>query len=223
MTADARQTQSRKPAGGRPSAVAPVRLRRLNRRQVEGVREDLADLYAESRATEPGDAYLRPSRQSFLNRLTTDMRRPGFAMVIGETDGLMGCAFGFPVRGDGSWWFGLAGTLPRGIGQLTVSGGVFAFGAIMIRPHPQDRSLARRVQERLLTDHRASLGATLVDRADGPTLAAIRSWGWQDIGELHRRAGPTTFRALVLPGGERTAARPTGLVTMPGSGGPGGV
>ncbi|AVH57496.1 hypothetical protein C4B68_18840 [Streptomyces dengpaensis] len=203
--------------------MAPVRLRRLNRWQVDSLREDLADLYVESRATAPGDPYRRPSRQDFLNRLTTDMRRPGFAMVIAEMDRLMGCAFGFPVRDDGSWWLGFEGPLPRSIEQLTVSCSVFAFADIMIRPHPQDRGLARRVQARLLTDHQASLGTTLVDRADRPTLAALHSWGWMDVGELRRPAGPTTFRALVFPVGERTTARMDGLVTMPGGGGSGGA
>ncbi|MBZ9639213.1 hypothetical protein [Streptomyces sp. PSKA30] len=223
MTAEPGRGQSRKPGDGEPSAVAPVRLRRLNRWLVEGLREDLVALYVESRATAPGDPYRRPSRQNFLNRLTADMRRPGFAMVIAETDSLMGCAFGFPVRGDGSWWLGFDGALPRSIEQLTVSGNVFAFADILIRPYPQDRELAHRVQERLLTDHQASLGAALVDRADRPTLAALRSWGWLDIGELRRPAGATTFRALVLPLGERTTARLEGLVTMPGGGGPSGV
>ncbi|MDF3145215.1 MULTISPECIES: hypothetical protein [unclassified Streptomyces] len=222
MTAEPGRGQSRKPGDGEPSAVAPARLRRLSRWLVEGLREDLARLYVESRATAPGDPYRRPSRQNFLNRLTVDMRRPGFAMVIAETDSLTGCAFGFPVGGDGSWWLGFDRALPRGIEQLTASGSVFAFAAILIRPHPQDRELARRVQERLLTDHQASLGTTLVDRADRPTLAALRSWGWLDVGELRRPAGATTFRALVLPFGERTTARLEGLVTMPGGGGPGG-
>ncbi|MFI7013366.1 hypothetical protein [Streptomyces sp. NPDC050164] len=151
------------------------------------------------------------------------MRRPGFAMVIAETDSVMGCAFGFPVRGDGSWWLGFAGAMPRSIEQLTVSGNVFAFADILIRPHPQERELVRRMQKRLLSDHQASLGATLVDRADRQALAALRSWGWLDIGELRRPAGATTFRALVLPFGERTTARLKGLVTMPGGGGPRGV
>ncbi|MER5184666.1 hypothetical protein ABT009_41290 [Streptomyces sp. NPDC002896] len=60
-------------------------------------------------------------------------------MVIAGTDSLLGCAFGFPVRGDGSWWLGFKGPLPRSIEQLTVSGSVFAFADIMIRPGPQDR------------------------------------------------------------------------------------
>ncbi|MGW7403358.1 hypothetical protein ACWGI9_06425 [Streptomyces sp. NPDC054833] len=185
---------------------------------MEGLREDLADLYVESRATAPGDPYRRPSRQNFLDRLTADMHRPGFAMVIAETDSLRGCAFGFPVGGDGSWWLGFEGILPRSVGQLTVSSSVFAFADILIRPHPRDRELSRRMQERLLTDHQASLGATLVDQADRSTLAVLRSWGWLDIGELRRPLGVTTFRALILPLGERTTAR----LEMPGGDGPGG-
>jgi hypothetical protein len=35
--------------------------------------------------------------------------------------------------------------------------------------------------------------------------------------------GATTFRALVLPLGERITARLEGLVTMPGGGGPSGA
>ncbi|SOD68653.1 hypothetical protein SAMN06272781_1699 [Streptomyces sp. 1222.2] len=183
--------------------MAPTRLRRVDRCLVESLREELMDLYGASRATTPGDPYRRPGRQDFSDRLTTDMRRPGFTMVIAETDGLTGCAFGFPVCGDGSWWLGFEGTLPRRVGQLTVCGGVFAFADIMIRPHPQDRVIARRVQERLLTDRQASLGATLVDHADRPTLSALRSWGWLDIGELRRPLAATTLRALVYPLGDR--------------------
>ncbi|MEV6172920.1 hypothetical protein AB0L99_32510 [Streptomyces sp. NPDC051954] len=37
--------------------------------------------------------------------------------------------------------------------QLAGFGGVFAITEILDRPHPQDRSVARRLHERLLTDH----------------------------------------------------------------------
>ncbi len=223
MKAEPGRGQTRKPGDGELSAMTPVRLRRLSRWLVEDLREDLAGLYVGSRATPPGDPYRRPSRQNFVDRLIVDMRRPELAMVIAETDRLMGCAFGLPVQCDGSWWLGFEGTLPRSVGQLTVSGNAFAFTGILIRPHPQDRGLARQVQERLLTGHQAMLGATLVDRADRPTLAAFRSWGWLDIGELRRPLGAATLRAPVFPLGERTTVRLEGLVTMPGDGGPGGA
>ncbi|MFJ4567300.1 hypothetical protein ACIP4U_27100 [Streptomyces caelestis] len=120
-------------------------------------------------------------------------------MVIAETDHQVGCAFGFPVGSDGFWWFGFDGALPQSIEQLTASGGVFAITNILVQPHPQDQDVARRLQERLLGDHQVSLGATLVDPDDHPTLASLRSWGWLDVGEVWRPAGPTMFRALVFP------------------------
>ncbi|WP_328757911.1 MULTISPECIES: hypothetical protein [Streptomyces] len=188
-----------------------VRMRRVNRWLVEDIRENLGNLYEDSCATAPGKAYRRPSRQDFLSHLTDHIRRPGFAMVIAETDSLTGCAFGFPVLGDGRWWLGFDGVLPRTIERITRSGSVFAISDTLVRPHPQDQKLAHRLQEKLLTDHQATLGATLVDQADRPTLDSLHSSGWLDIGELRRPTSPTTFRALVLPLGERTTTRLEGL------------
>lgn len=210
-----RQGPSRRPRGdekpGVDSGADAVRLRRVNRWLVEDIREDLGDLYEESCATGSGKAYRSPGRQDFLNHLAGDIRRPGFAMVIAETDSLMGCAFGFPVLSDGRWWLGFDGALPRTIERITKSSSVFAISDTLVRPYPQDQKLAHRLQERLLTDHQATLGATLVDQADHPTLDSLRSSGWLDVGEVRRPTRPTTFRALVLPVGERTTARLEGL------------
>ncbi|GHC57097.1 hypothetical protein GCM10010349_24810 [Streptomyces flavofungini] len=202
-----RREPSRAPAGNESSDMSAVRLRRVNRWLVEDLLEDLADLYVASCETEPSEEYRSRSREEFLSRLTGDIRRPGFAMVIAETDGLVGCAFGFPVRSDGSWWHGFDGALPRSIEQLTESNSVFAITNMLVRPHPQDQDLAGRLQERLLVDHQALLGATLVDPADHPALGVFRSWGWRDIGEIWRPTDPTAFRVLVLPLGERTVER----------------
>ncbi|MFI6495074.1 hypothetical protein ACIBK0_48270, partial [Streptomyces sp. NPDC050564] len=109
-----------------------LRLRRVNRWQAQGLAGGLADLYVDSRETSPREEYRPPGRQDFLNRLTGDIRRPGFAMVIAEADGLVGCAYGFPVRSDGFWWLGFDGALPRSIEQLTESGGVFAITDILV-------------------------------------------------------------------------------------------
>ncbi|TPQ20749.1 hypothetical protein FGD71_018995 [Streptomyces sporangiiformans] len=132
-------------------------------------------------------------------------------MLIAEDTAFAGCAFGFPVRREGTWWRGFDGTLPQSIEQLTVSGHVFAITEIVVHPHAQNQDLARRLQQRLLADQHASLGATLVDQADSASLAAFLFWGWQDIGEVRRPSGPAVLRALVLPLGPRTAARPDGL------------
>ncbi|WP_234336896.1 hypothetical protein [Streptomyces xylophagus] len=205
MTAQPEQKQQHEPRTGESSTLEAVRLRRVNHWLAQGLGGELADLYIDSRERSAAEAHRSRSRQDFLNRLTGDIRRPGFAMVIAETDHLVGCAFGFPVRSDGFWWLGFDGALPHSIEQLTASGGVFAITDTLIRP--QDQGVGRRLQERLLSDHQASLGATLADPDDHPTLASLRSWGWLDAGEIWRPMSAALLRVLVLPLGERTAAR----------------
>ncbi|SDO02967.1 hypothetical protein SAMN04487981_1088 [Streptomyces sp. cf386] len=203
--------------GSTPATDQAVRLRRLNRWQAETLREDLADLYVESSRAQAGQEYR--GREAFLRRLTGDIRRAGFALLIAEDSAFAGCAYGFPVPREGTWWRGFDGTLPQSVEQLTASGHVFAITEIVVHPHTDDQDLARRLQQRLLADHHASLGATLVDQADAPACDALLSWGWQDIGSIRRQSdpkavrssAPVLLRALVLPLGPRTAARPDGL------------
>ncbi|MCM2425108.1 GNAT family N-acetyltransferase [Streptomyces sp. RKAG337] len=175
----------------------------------------MADLYVESSVTAPGQEYR--SRERFLQRLTEDIRRPGFDMMVAEATvaaeapALVGCIFGYPVGRDGSWWQGLDGEFPQDIEQLTASGHVFAITEIVVHPHEQHRGLAGRLQERLLAEHQASLGVTRVDQTDDAGQAAFRSWGWQDIGQIRDSLGSAVQRVLMLPLGERSAAVPDGL------------
>jgi hypothetical protein len=208
--------QSYEPEGPEPSgmgavdATDAVRLRRLNRWQAEGLREDLADLYVESTAAaEPGEEF--HDRQKFLARLVEDVKLPGFDMLVAEAEALAGCVCGFSVPRDGSWWQGFDGPLPQNLEQLTASGHVFAILETLVHPHQHARGLARRMQERLLTDHQASLGVTLVDQSARWTGAALKGWGWQEVGRIEREPGATTVRVLVLPLGERTEDHPDGL------------
>ncbi|SNX62973.1 hypothetical protein SAMN06272735_4770 [Streptomyces sp. TLI_55] len=184
-----------------------VRLRRLNRWQAEGLREDLADLYVESTTTPPGAEFR--GRQEFLRRLADGVKLPGFDMLVAEARSLTGCVFGIPVPRDGSWWQGFDGPLPQNLEQLTASGHVFAILETVVHPHQYARGLARRLQERLLADHQASLGVTLLDRSDRPARAALEAWGWQEVGQVHR--APTLLRVLLLSLGERTTQHPDGL------------
>ncbi|MFI7300902.1 hypothetical protein [Streptomyces sp. NPDC050121] len=100
--------QPHEPEGSKPSAMDTVRLRRLNRWQAEGMREDLADLYVESSATPPGQEF--QDRQEFLRRLAHDVQQPGFDMLVAEAQSLTGCVFGFPMPREGSWVAGVRGT-----------------------------------------------------------------------------------------------------------------
>ena len=200
-------------------------LRRINRWQAEEQREDLADLYVECSGIEPGEEFAR--REDFVARLVADARHPGFDMLVAETATLVGFVFGVPVDRDGAWWDGFAGGLPGSVEQLTASGHVFAITELVVHPYAS-AGVADRLQARLLGDHQASLGAVLLPREDRAGCAAFRSWGWREIGEVHRPSDGevpvagvpdgevpdgtgTVLRALVLEVGVRTTAVPGGL------------
>ncbi|MFI6659894.1 hypothetical protein ACIBL8_30675 [Streptomyces sp. NPDC050523] len=169
----------------------------MNRGQAEDLREDFADLYVKSAVGAGGRKYR--DREGFLRRLAGDIRRPGFALLVAETTTLAGCAFGFPVGRDGSWWRGFAGPLPWSIEQLTAAGRVLALTQVVAHPHEQNRDIADRLQERLLADLNASLGVTLVHPYDRAARTAFQSWGWLEIGAIMRLPGPVALRVLVLP------------------------
>ncbi|MEV6171364.1 hypothetical protein AB0L99_24395 [Streptomyces sp. NPDC051954] len=132
-------------------------------------------------------------------------------MPTAEAANSVRCAFGFPVRDDGSRRRGFDGALPIAVGRLTGADRAFACTGILVRPHARHRDVARRLQERLLAEHRAALGVALADRADQPVLAALRSWGWKDVGIVRRPADGIVFLIPAPPLGMRTAARPERL------------
>jgi hypothetical protein len=168
------------------------------------MREDLADLYVESTGTVSGGRHRE--RENYLARLAGDARQPRFGILVAETTTLAGCAFGFPVGRDGSWWRGFQGPLPSFVKRLTASGRVFAISSIVVHPRQHERGLPDRLQKRLCAYGHASLGVTLLERADDVAYRGFASWGWRQIGEIHRPAGPAVLRALVLPIGERISA-----------------
>ncbi|MFI1165067.1 hypothetical protein ACH4UM_15985 [Streptomyces sp. NPDC020801] len=179
------------------------RLRPLSRRQIEDRLRELGNLYAETSGGGPWA--WNQARAAFLRRLAADVRRPGFELLIAETTTLTGCAYGFPVLGDGPWWEGFDGHLPGSLLRLAALGRLFVVSGILVPPRVrrqyQDRAwnLARRLQGRLLTDHGAAVGVTLVNRSDEETFEALRSWGWRYVAEDGPRTPPPgPFRVLVL-------------------------
>jgi hypothetical protein len=191
-----------------PSPLAGECLRQLTRLQIEDRTPELCDLYAR---TSGGESWAWDrDRAAFLRRLAAEVRRPGFALLVAESTAspggrvLTGCAHGFPVRGDGPWWQGLYDSLPVSLLRVAEAGGLFAISEILVgrrvRTHDQDRdwNLARRLQRRLLADHAATLGVTLVNRGDTDMLDALRSWGWRDVPAAHAPLVAPSCRVLVL-------------------------
>ncbi|MER5752342.1 STAS domain-containing protein [Streptomyces sp. NPDC002088] len=198
---DLTRTGTRAPEGPARRSDQPVlkdgiRLRRLTRWQAEGVREDIADLAAESVAGTPGEAY--HDRGNFLRRLAVSAHRPGFALLLAETTVLVGCAFGFPVGPDSSGRRGSGGTLQESIQRLTSRARFVVLTQVVAHPHTQHRDIARRLQQRLLTDLHSSLGVALLHPADRAGQTAFSSWGWQNMGVVVGLPGPVAPCVLIL-------------------------
>ncbi|CAK7281940.1 hypothetical protein GCM10010503_64850 [Streptomyces lucensis JCM 4490] len=179
-----------------------IRLRRLTRRQAEDMREDIADLAAQSVADTVGEAY--HDRGDFLHRLAVTAHRPGFALLVAETTVLVGCAFGFPVGSDGRQG---GGTLQEIIQRLTSCARFVVLTQVVAHPHAQHRDIAHRLQQRLLTDLHSSLGVTLLHPADRGARAAFSSWGWQIMGEVVGLPGPVAPCVLTLSAEGQPLAR----------------
>ena len=182
------------------------RLRPLSRLQLEDRLQELGDFYAETSGGGPWA--WNQARDAFLRRLAADVRRPGFELLVAETTELTGCAYGFPARADGPAWEGPDAHLPGKLLRLAASGRLFVVRGILVPPRVRRQNqgrawnLARRMQRRLLTDHGAVTGVTLVRRSDRATVEALRSWGWRyvrgDSPQESRALLRSPFRVLVL-------------------------
>ncbi len=165
--------------GRGPSPWEADRIYPLTRCQIADRLQDLGALYAANCRTEKGRTDLLS--QDFLWRLSNDIRRPGFGLLIAENTALTACAYGFPLRGR---LFEIREiVVPRRARQLS--------------PH-LPWNLARRLQRRLLADHGHATGVTLVDHADTWTLAALHSWGWRDAPERTYRMPLWSSRCALL-------------------------
>ncbi|GAA3878723.1 STAS domain-containing protein [Streptomyces lannensis] len=181
---------------GQPALKDGIRIRRLTRWQAEGVREDIADLAAESVVGTLGEAY--HNRGNVLRRLAVSAHHPGFALLLAETTVLVGCTFGFPVGPDSSGRRGFEGTLQESVQRLTSHARFAVLTQVVAHPHAQHRDIARRLQQRLLTVLHSSLGVALLDPADRAGQAAFSNWGWQNMGEIVGLPGPVAPCVLIL-------------------------
>ncbi|MFJ9563660.1 STAS domain-containing protein [Streptomyces fuscichromogenes] len=205
-SADERQGEGDHTSG--PAREDGIRLRRLTREQAEGMSEDMADL-----ALEPAaglSAHADRQRDAFLDRLAVSARRPGFALLVAETTVLVGCAFGFPVGPGTRSERGLQGSVQR----LTGCARFMLLTQVVAHHHAQYRDIGRRLQQRLLADRHAVLGAVLLRPADQAGQAAFESWGWRNCGEMVGLPGRGAPCLLVL-------FRESGPVPAPRVGSPG--
>jgi GNAT superfamily N-acetyltransferase len=169
------------------SASEDVRTRALDRWQADNHRAALADLFVKSSPRAPGEEYER--RQGFLDQLAADVQCVGFTMVVAETLSpgdvplLVGCAYGYPLDRDGSWWPRLDGGVPPELEQLTAAGQMFAVAEFLVLPQYQRHEIAHELHDRLLDEQRQrSIAVMLVAPRHQAALEACSAWAWEEIG-----------------------------------------
>ncbi|BCL29492.1 GNAT family N-acetyltransferase [Streptomyces aurantiacus] len=180
--------------------MAEVYLRRLSRWQAEQQRDAVADVYVSAyrSATEAE----RRDRRGFLARLEQHVQHTGFDMVVADTAGTVGCAYGFRVPRSGEWWPDLQEQLPADVEELTASGRAFLLAELMVLPDHRRRGIATRLVERLLIRLEADLVVATADHygdggdvddggddARNAAAATFRAWGWSRSGVATTRAG----------------------------------
>ncbi|MGD6744301.1 GNAT family N-acetyltransferase [Streptomyces sp. BH106] len=158
-----------------------VYLRRLSRWQAEQQREEVADVYVAAYRAAAGSEYR--DRTSFLRRFEQHVRHDGFDMVVADSPGVVGCAYGYRMERDGAWWADFPVEVTRQTEELTASGRVFVLTQLMVLPAHRHRGVATRLGDLLFSRHTQDLVVAGVDadrRAAG-VGQLLRAWGWKAL------------------------------------------
>ncbi|OIJ65427.1 hypothetical protein WN71_023900 [Streptomyces mangrovisoli] len=94
---------------------------------------------------------------------------------------------------------GFVGVLQESVQRSTARSRFVVLTQVVAHPHAQQRDIARRLQQRLLTELDAPLGVALFHPADSAGQAAFASWGWQNMGEFVGLPGAVAPCVLILP------------------------
>ncbi|MGY0485765.1 hypothetical protein [Streptomyces sp. WG-D5] len=161
-----------------PSPWDAACIRRLTRCQAADRLPQLGWLYAANSGVEAGQ--WERLGAFFIRRLTLDMRRSGFALLIAEGAVPTACAYGFPL---GSRLFGIREiVVPR---------------RVRVQSAHREWNLARRLQRTLLSNQDRPTGVTVVDSSDLYTLMGLRAWGWRNAAWGFRGIRPAATRRVL--------------------------
>lgn len=173
-------------------------MRRLSRWQAESQASEFAGLHAEVYADRPADG--DRLRAEFLRRFTEHLQQPDFDLVIASDPRLVGCAYGFRIGKDGSWWDRFAG-IPRELDELTEVAGarqLFVLAELMVLPTHRHRGIGGRLADQLLTRVSAPVAVAMLDPAATAAQSAFRAWGWTRAGDLTPRGDAKPLEAWCL-------------------------
>ncbi|WP_188114037.1 GNAT family N-acetyltransferase, partial [Streptomyces apricus] len=156
--------------------MAEVYLRRLSRWQADQQRNTVADVYAgayrgaDGVAGAAGGGPLDP--QGFLRRLEQDVQYTGFDMVVADSAGTVGCAYGFRLPPAGEDRPDFRGALPADVEEHTASGRTFLLAELMVLPAHRRLGIATRLVEQLLIRLDTDLVVATTEGGAGSTISS---------------------------------------------------
>ncbi|MGA5354863.1 GNAT family N-acetyltransferase [Streptomyces thermoviolaceus] len=162
--------------------------------ELEEVRGDLLDVYAEVRA--PLLHLPNYAVTAFGERLDRHGNEPGFTAVLAYADGLpVGYAYGNTIEHGDRYW---QRTTPPPAERYTRQPAL-ALKEIGVRPAWRKTGAARRIHDALLAERDEPHVTLMVNAAagDGKVHALYRSWGYEDIGHSQPSAASPVLTVMV--------------------------
>ena len=136
--------------------------------------DEFIDLYRQVYAEAPYEE-TDDDAAAFGQRLSDEMRRPGFSLVgVIDDDVVVGFAHGYTFGPD-QWWKAADSTPPQVHGQNK-----FAVMELIVRKDHRGQGRASQLMRTLLSD-RAEPYATLCTNPAAPARDIYRAWGWQQV------------------------------------------
>ncbi|MFE5594804.1 GNAT family N-acetyltransferase [Streptomyces sp. NPDC056549] len=173
------------------TAAPTIELRSFT--ELEAVRGDLLDVYAEVRA--PLLHLANYAISSFGERLDRHGAEDGFQAVLAyEEDHPVGYVYGNRIRKGDRYWRRMT---PPPCEKYTAYSAV-ALKEIGVRPARRGTGMARRVHDAFLSCRDEHYVTLMVNEAagDGKVHALYRAWGYEDLG--HSQPSPASPRLTVM-------------------------
>lgn len=161
--------------------MADLELRHVHTDELESVRQQLLDVYAEVYAEKLNDPFFSVAR--FDERLSRQTSRNNWEAVIAyEAGEPVGYAFAATLQADARWWMYLLNPLSE---DYTYEDGVrtLALFEIMVRRPWRGTGTAQRIHEELLSGRSEERVTLLVNPTTPGVKRLYESWGYEHVGD----------------------------------------
>ncbi|MFC7265979.1 N-acetyltransferase [Streptomyces lutosisoli] len=174
-----------------------LRLERRDASDLDDVRHELLDVYAEIYADRLGEEF--HSIERFDERLGWNTEVAGFGAVVGYLDDIpVGYAYGCTLPADTHWWDGLWTPVPEKSATTETGAHTFALSELKVVEKLRGTGAARQVHDELLRGRSEERVTLLVERDHPEARALYEGWGYRWFGEIMPFPDAPLYDAMML-------------------------